>query len=356
VDSDICVFQRILMIDTRVELIVNGIIIHMIFNQWYAILESTEVKKNQLLGTKRCGENLVLWRNDDGSITCLSDKCAHRGASLCHGKLAGKEVECPFHGLRYDASGKCTIIPSRGATVPVPENFKVHSFPARDEHGIIWIWWGEERETYPDIKFFDNLDGKFAYSTHACPWNMHYSRCVENQLDAAHVPFVHPDSIGRGYKTIIDGPFVEQGDGEIKFYPVIRKEDGTASKLPNEMGKPDTNQYLHFIFPNVWENNIIDRLKVVAIFSPVDEEHSVVYVRGYQKFATAPGFRGLFNRIGMVLNKKILHQDKAVVETQVPKKSDLYMKENLFPADSPIVAYRKMRHELQEQNPIPQID
>jgi phenylpropionate dioxygenase-like ring-hydroxylating dioxygenase large terminal subunit len=336
----------------RIALIWHGIIHHVIHNQWYAILDSKEVKKHQLLATKRCGENLVVWRNADGSVTCLSDKCAHRGASLCHGKLAGKEVECPFHGLRYDASGKCTIIPSRGATVPVPENFKVRSFPARDEHGIIWIWWGEERDVYPEVKFFPNIDGTFSYETHACPWNVHYSRCIENQLDAPHVPFVHPDSIGKGHATIIDGPFVETGDGELKFYPVMRKEDGTASKLHNEMEKPAGEQGLHFIFPNVWQNDIIDKLKVVAMFAPVDEEHTVVYVRGYQKFATIPGFRWLFNKIGMVLNMKILHQDKAVVETQLPKKTSLAMNENLFPADSPIIAYRKMRHELQEQNPI----
>jgi phenylpropionate dioxygenase-like ring-hydroxylating dioxygenase large terminal subunit len=119
------------------------------------------------------------------------------------------------------------------------------------------------------------------------------------------------------------------------------------------MERPNTDQYLHFIFPNVWENNIIDKLKVIAVFAPVDEEHSVVYVRGYQKIATVPGLRWLFDKISLPLNKKILHQDKAVVETQVPKKTDLRMGENLFPADSPIIAYRKMRHDMQQQNPVP---
>nr|MDO8110784.1 aromatic ring-hydroxylating dioxygenase subunit alpha [Candidatus Sigynarchaeota archaeon] len=323
----------------------------MIWNQWYAILDSKEVKKNKLLGVKRLGERLVIWRNGDGTLTCLADKCAHRGAALCRGKLAGKEVECPFHGLRYDATGKCTVIPSRGASVPVPENFKVKAYPVREHLGFIWMWWGDERKTYPDIKFFQNIDDKFSYETHACPWSMHYSRCVENQLDAPHVPFVHPDTIGRGHATIIDGPYVETGDGEIKFYPEMRKEDGTPSKLPKEMERPDTRMYLHFIFPNVWENNIIDKLKVVAYFVPVDEENSVVYVRGYQKFVTIPGLRWLVNKISNRLNQKILHQDKAVVETQLPKKTNLNMKENLFPADSPIIAYRKMRHELQGQNP-----
>jgi phenylpropionate dioxygenase-like ring-hydroxylating dioxygenase large terminal subunit len=325
----------------------------MIWNQWYAVLESREVKKGQLVGVTRIGEKLLFYRESDGSIVCLSDICAHRGASLCHGKLIGNQVACPFHGLQYDRTGKCTVIPSRGASVPVPDNFKVRSYPAKDVQDFIWIWWGDERESYPEIRFFNNIDSKFSYSTHACPWNMHYSRCIENQLDAPHVPFVHPDTIGRGHNTIIDGPYVEVDVDEFKFYPVMRKEDGTPSKLPNEMGKPEKDSYLHFIFPNVWENNIIDKLKVIAVFAPVDEEHSVVYVRGYQKIATIPGLRWLFNKISLPLNMKILHQDKAVVETQVPKKTELRMGENLFPADSPIIAYRKMRHEMQQQNPVP---
>ncbi len=325
----------------------------MIWNQWYAVLESREVKKGQLVGVTRIGEKLLFYRESDGNIVCLSDICAHRGASLCHGKLIGNQVACPFHGLQYDRTGRCTVIPSRGASIPVPENFKVRSYPAKDLQDIIWIWWGDERESYPRIHFFDDIDSKFSYSTHACPWNMHYSRCIENQLDAPHVPFIHPDTIGRGHNTIIDGPYVDAGVDEFKFYPVMRKEDGTPSKLPNEMEKPDESSYLHFIFPNVWENNIMDKLKVIAVFAPVDEEHSVVYVRGYQKIATIPGLRWLFNKISLPLNMKILHQDKAVVETQVPKKTELHMGENLFPADSPIILFRKMRHEMQQQNPVP---
>lgn len=325
----------------------------MIWNMWYAVLDSREVKKGKLVGTTRMGEKLLFFRGRDEHVICLSDICAHRGASLCHGKLVGDEVACPFHGLQYDRTGRCTVIPSRGASVPVPDNFKVRSYPAQDQHGFIWIWWGEPRETYPEIHFFDNIDGKFSYSTHACPWNMHYSRCIENQLDTPHVPFVHYDSIGRGHKTIIDGPYVEAGNDEFKFYPVMRAEDGTSSKLPNEMEKPDKESYLHFIFPNVWENNIMGKLKVIAVFAPVDEEHSIVYLRGYQKIATIPGLRWLFNMISLPLNKKILHQDKAVVETQLPIKTELRMGENLFPADSPIIAYRRMRHEFQQRNPRP---
>lgn len=78
----------------------------MIRNQWYAVLDSREVRKGKLTGATRMGEKLAFWRNEDGSVGCLRDKCAHRGVQLSYGKIIRDAVQCPFHGFRYDASGR----------------------------------------------------------------------------------------------------------------------------------------------------------------------------------------------------------------------------------------------------------
>jgi len=73
----------------------------MIRNQWYAILESKEVKKGKMIGVTRLGEKLVIWRDKDNNLHCIKDKCAHRGAQLSFGKLCKdyEAVKCPFHGF-----------------------------------------------------------------------------------------------------------------------------------------------------------------------------------------------------------------------------------------------------------------
>ena len=131
----------------------------MIRNQWYAVLESKEVPKGTLIGVTRLGEKLVFWRNKNGKLICLKDKCAHRGARLSIGKICdkGDKVECPFHGLRYDKSGQCTLIPANGKNSPVPERFKVISYQTKEEHDFIWIWWGEPQSEYPLLPFFANM-------------------------------------------------------------------------------------------------------------------------------------------------------------------------------------------------------
>jgi phenylpropionate dioxygenase-like ring-hydroxylating dioxygenase large terminal subunit len=84
----------------------------MIPNHWYAILESSEVKPGKPVGVTRLGEKLVLWRDAKGQVTCMADLCPHRGVALSIGKLMGDCVECPFHGFRFDPSGRCTLIPA----------------------------------------------------------------------------------------------------------------------------------------------------------------------------------------------------------------------------------------------------
>jgi hypothetical protein len=48
----------------------------------------------------------------------------------------------------------------------------------------------------------------------------------------------------------------------------------------------------------------------------------------------------------MPYNLYVAHQDRDIVETQVPKRTTLKMDEKLIPADGPIIAYRRRREEL----------
>jgi len=96
----------------------------MIRNQWYIILESSEVKQGKPVGVTRMGEKLVLWRDAEGKVVCMKDQCPHRGVALSCGKLIDGLIECPFHGFQFDGSGRCTLIPANGRNAPVPRRFR----------------------------------------------------------------------------------------------------------------------------------------------------------------------------------------------------------------------------------------
>ena len=325
----------------------------MIPNQWYIVLDSSEVKRRPV-GVTRMGERLVFWRGSAGQLSCLRDRCAHRGVQLSAGQVMDNgRLQCPFHGFEYDTSGLVRVIPANGKNTLVPARFKVHSYATHEAHGFIWIWWGERPGDRPrPPRFFEDIDERFSYGRVRDHWNAHYSRVIENQLDVAHLPFVHYNTIGRGNRTLVDGPVVEWVDeDQLFFYVYNRVDDGTPPLRPEEITpNPARDFRLGFIFPNLWQNYLGEYARILAAFVPVDEAHTILYLRFYQRFVRTPLLRDVVNWLSMPFNLRIAHQDRRVVVTQQPKRSDLKLGERLIQGDRPIVEYRRRRQELLEEN------
>jgi len=322
----------------------------MIINQWYGILDSKEVKKEKPIGVTRMGEKLVFWRSENGKVNCIFDKCCHRGASLSTGKVVHDKMVCPFHGFQYDDSGKVTLIPANGKNTPIPERFRVNAYQVEEEYGIIWLWFGEYMEKLPELPFFKELRQGFSYGGFSEVWPVHYTRAVENQLDVVHLPFVHATSIGRGNKTLVNGPVVKWEENLMTFYVDNQVDNGKTLPLKaTEIEDYKNLFHLQFQMPNTWQNIISDDIRIVAIFVPIDDGHTKIYLRFYQKFMKIPILKQLINKMSNISNKYILHQDRKVVLTQIPNKTELKMTENLIQGDAPIIEYRRKRAFLKDE-------
>jgi phenylpropionate dioxygenase-like ring-hydroxylating dioxygenase large terminal subunit len=298
----------------------------------------------------RLGERLVFARGENGVAFCLRDRCAHRGAALSAGKTVGDTVQCPFHGFQYDSSGRGAVIPANGRDAPVPDRFHVVSYPVHESHGFIWIWWGENPPAdLAEPRFFEDIDGSFSSRMIVDPWETHYSRAIENQLDVVHLPFVHRTTIGRGGRTVVNGPVIVWKDADRFVVHVYNDADtGQKPRKADEIQPPYTDFHVELLFPNLWQNWIAEKMRIVVAFVPVDDCHALLYLRFYQKLMRLPILGGFVNRLFMAFNRVVLHQDRRVVETQVPKASGLSIGENLVQGDSPIAAYRMRRKELIE--------
>jgi 3-phenylpropionate/trans-cinnamate dioxygenase ferredoxin subunit len=68
--------------------------------------------------------------NVDGTICAIADTCPHAGGSLGMGKLDGRVVTCPVHGMKFDVTNGCF------AGTP---HFGVASFPAKVVDGEIVV-------------------------------------------------------------------------------------------------------------------------------------------------------------------------------------------------------------------------
>ena len=322
----------------------------MIRNQWYVVLSSRQVKPGAPVGVTRLGEKLVFWRDQSGRVHALQDDCPHRGAALSGGKVVGDQIQCPFHGFEFNPDGRCTYLPAIGRDEPVPKQFLAHGYPTYEAHGLIFMFWGSPPSDPGLPSFFDNLDNSFTFGEAIDPWQIHYSRVIENQLDVAHLPFIHRTTIGRGNRTVVDGPVVDwNGPDRFKVFVFNRSDDGQPPRSARELDAAGREFHLEFIFPNLWQNYIGPDVRVLAAFVPVDEDRTLLYLRFYQRFLRLPLIGALVSKLAMPFNVYIAHQDRVVVETQFPRRSQLRSAEKLIQADQPIIAYRRRREELIQQ-------
>jgi phenylpropionate dioxygenase-like ring-hydroxylating dioxygenase large terminal subunit len=226
--------------------------------------------------------------------------------------------------------------------------FRLKHYPTREIGGIVFVWYGEdEPDREPDV-FSLITDPSYAYDHTEDTWTVHYSRVIENQLDVSHLAFVHHNTIGRGRKTLVNGPKVIWLDENTLQTSANNEVDqGQKPKPAADCVIKNTN--LTFRFPNMWLNHVTGKIQILAFFIPVDDEHAIIALRFYNKITGVKAIDKSIAWIGSLANRVVERQDKRVVETQEPKVSALRMKEKLVAADKPIIEYRKRRDQLQNK-------
>ncbi len=113
-------------------------------NYWYPISISEDVTQGSPVAINCLGESLVVWRDAEGRPGVLFDRCPHRAAKLSAGRVLEGQLQCAFHGLRFDKTGQCTLIPWEPEASPSLKEVSVRSYPARDLGGYIWAYLGDE--------------------------------------------------------------------------------------------------------------------------------------------------------------------------------------------------------------------
>lgn len=172
-------------------------------NAWYIAAWSREVTR-ALMPRTICDKKIVMYRTEDGKPVALEDACWHRLAPLSKGWLDGDQVVCGYHGLVFNAQGRCTHMPSQETINP---SACVRAFPAVEKHGFVWLWPGEpalaDPATIADMHWVD--DPEWAGEGVVTPMACNYRLIVDNLMDLTHETFVHKTSIGNA--AVAEAPF-----------------------------------------------------------------------------------------------------------------------------------------------------
>ena len=184
-------------------------------NAWYVAAWPREVTEKPLARTI-LDEPVVLFRTKAGQPVALHDMCCHRALPLSMGRIVGDHIQCGYHGYTFDATGACVDIPGQTNS---PEHARTRSFPVVEKFHCVWIWMGEaaaaDPAKIPDLWWLDHPEWKPSTPDMA-HLNCDYRLIADNVLDATHLTYVHPTTIGAS--SIVEfEPLIEHTDRTVRI-------------------------------------------------------------------------------------------------------------------------------------------
>lgn len=299
---------------------------------WTPVLGSSQLR-DAPVPIVLAGEKLVLFRSERGPAALL-DRCPHRGVALSLGRVREGCLECPFHGWRFDAHGEATAIPWNPDARR--ELLGAVSVPAAEVGGVIWVHTAPTLAPPPLPALATILARRSSSVVKEQSVRTHWSRVMENTLDAPHLPFVHRWTSGAAARA----PAEAGARMDTRFSPTAWGGDihwsvGGATTGPNQ-GR------IRYHAPNVMQllapgaegegEGVPDQLVAVV---PVDATHTRALS------ILAPGL-SLFRVLDFFLGQRLQWEDRHVVESHDPPEVPRLGAEVSVRTDRATLAFRRL--------------
>jgi len=288
---------------------------------WYIAAASSEVQKRPVQKTL-CGIPVVLFRDADGGMGALLDRCPHRGVPLSFGSVVDGTVQCGYHGWKFDAAGHCRAIPGLVGEPDQPARC-VTPFPVREQQGFVWLWMDPSVD--PDTEPFEfRLAGESGYTivrkSLLAPGNL--LAVAENALDVPHTAFLHGGLFRTdGDRNEIDC-VIERGQDRVEAeYIGEPRPEGLAARVLSPSGGIVTH-FDRFYLPSILEveyrigeeNHILLNAACTPVTPDETWLHAVVCVK-----SRIPGF--LIRPVVQPIALWIFGQDVEVLALQTDLKN-----------------------------------
>lgn len=146
------------------------------------------------------GQELVLYRTEQGVAHLVEAHCPHLGGHLGYGGcIKGENIQCPWHGWEWDAEGRNAAIPFSEQLHRDRPSIRIRQWPLREVGGIIITWYDAlDREPaweWPGVAEFSDPVSFYQPVPHGAvrlgPFPIQAQSVVENAADPQHFHFVH---------------------------------------------------------------------------------------------------------------------------------------------------------------------
>ncbi|HZP96475.1 MAG TPA: aromatic ring-hydroxylating dioxygenase subunit alpha [Candidatus Limnocylindria bacterium] len=295
---------------------------------WFPVALSADVADKPIPVTL-LGEGVVLYRTTIG-IAALHDLCIHRGTPLSLGWIDGDELVCAYHGWGYEGSGACTRIPSLAPGRPIPPKARVGAYQVQELYGLVWVCLGTPTEPIPEYP-------EYADPTYHVFWTRHRlhanaARVIENVMDFAHFPWVHPGILGDRSKPVYESTPAKREGNEIHY--VVDDEATNAIRTYRV-----TLPYALHMHVRRRSGPDLDRINALFFVSqPLGDRDTIFWFGHGRNFDLDKDDTVLIGQ-----DNHVIQQDQRMVEAQRPEELplDLSAELHLKGTDAAAVEYRR---------------
>lgn len=319
---------------------------------WHPVLYTSELV-DKPVGVTLLEQRLVVARIGD-QISVFNDLCAHRGSALSLGEvLPSGELQCPYHGWRYDSSGNCTLAPQR-PDLAGHLRARVKKYLSVERYGMVWVCLEDEaRFPLPEFPQFDDPD----YDTVFIPnsdWDCSPPRRTENFTDLSHFAFVHDGYLGDRSQPGVPEHRVWRADNQVRMLldkPMAEPKDVAKNRsMANADGELEIIKNYHVFMP----------LTVLLDSANGDNHYCLFFhptplgpkkVRNFTVGARNYGSPDTIYDEMAGWNELVYGQDKPIVESQRPEElsEDLSLEMYVQNVDTFSLTYRKFLLELMDE-------
>src|SRR5579884_4144198 len=297
---------------------------------WYRALPSDKVEVGRLQKATLLEIPLVIGRDLNGKTFALRAACPHRGMPLSAGWFDGAEVECSYHGWKFDAhSGQCKAIPSLTADQNIKvERIYAGNYPCEERDTFVWVFMpdpgpagagftrrDEPATTAPRVPIFSQKY-KTAYLIADMPSTVDHG--IIGLMDPAHGPFVHQAWWWRSRHSIHE---------KTKHFEPIPNGFRMAAHTPSSNSAPykllrlyadadSITTTIDFVLPNIRTETIRAGkywFSSLTTVTPISRNHCRIdTVAAWNVFRNVPFVKPLFRFVG----QKFMAQDQRTMEMQ----------------------------------------
>jgi phthalate 4,5-dioxygenase len=143
------------------------------------------------------GEDLVAFRDGDGHVGVMEERCPHRQASLFFGRNEEGGIRCLYHGWKIDVHGNVLETPCEPADSRMRFHIKHRAFPVVEQGDVVWIYMGPKENQPP----FPNYWWTMVPADQRCVGKIDYACNYVQSIEGA-IEHIHGDVLHSGHELM----------------------------------------------------------------------------------------------------------------------------------------------------------